>query len=139
MVKQFVVPLPGVKPTLEAVRARGIAVAVLSNGWNPLQTRKAEQAGFLGPVLVSSEIGEQKPAPQAFESLLRTLGTDAQQTWYVGDDPRIDVAGAQALGISAVWIDWEGREYPAGQRPPEYTIHEFQELLTLLPEPARTS
>jgi HAD superfamily hydrolase (TIGR01509 family) len=139
MVKQFVVPLPGVKPTLEALRARGIAVAVLSNGWNPLQTRKAEQAGFLGPVLVSSEIGEQKPAPQAFESLLRTLGTDAAQTWYVGDDPRIDVAGAQALGISAVWIDWERRAYPAGQRPPEHTIHEFQELLTLLPEPARAS
>lgn len=139
MVKPFVVPLPGVKPTLEALRARGIAVAVLSNGWNPLQTRKAEQAGFLGPVLVSSEIGEQKPAPQAFESLLRTLGTDAAQTWYVGDDPRIDVAGAQALGISAVWIDWERRAYPAGQRPPEHTIHEFQELLTLLPEPARAS
>jgi HAD superfamily hydrolase (TIGR01509 family) len=139
MVKQFVVPLPGVKPTLEALRARGIAVAVLSNGWNPLQTRKAEQAGFLGPVLVSSEIGVQKPAPQAFESLLRTLGTDAAQTWYVGDDPRIDVAGAQALGISAVWIDWERREYPAGQRQPEFTIHEFQELLTLLPEPARAS
>jgi HAD superfamily hydrolase (TIGR01509 family) len=139
MVEEFVVPLPGVKPTLEALRARGIAVAVLSNGWNPLQRRKAEQAGFVGPVLVSSEIGEQKPAPQAFESLLRTLGTDAAQTWYVGDDPRIDVAGAQALGISAVWIDWERREYPAGQRRPEFTIHEFQELLTLLPEPARAS
>jgi HAD superfamily hydrolase (TIGR01509 family) len=139
MVEEFVVPLPGVKPTLEALRARGIAVAVLSNGWNPLQRRKAEQAGFLGPVLVSSEIGEQKPAPQAFESLLRTLGTDAAQTWYVGDDPRIDVAGAQALGISAVWIDWERKEYPAGQRPPDHTIHEFQELLTLLPEPARAS
>lgn len=139
MVKQFVVPLPGAKPTVEALCARGIAVAVLSNGWNPLQTRKAEQAGFLGPVLVSSEIGEQKPAPQAFESLLRTLGTGAHETWYVGDDPRIDVAGAQALGISAVWIDWERREYPAGQRQPEFTIHEFQELLTLLPDAARAS
>ncbi|MGB8907170.1 MAG: HAD family hydrolase [Candidatus Cybelea sp.] len=139
MVPEFVVPLPGVKPTLEALRARGIAVAILSNGWDPLQTRKAEQAGFAGPILVSSEIGWQKPAPQAFEKLLRTMGTDARQTWYVGDDPRCDVAGAQALGMPAVWIDWERKEYPPALRPPERTIREFQELLELSPEPVRAT
>jgi putative hydrolase of the HAD superfamily len=139
MVPDFVVPLPGVKPTLEALRERGIAVAILSNGWSPLQQRKAEQAGFSGPVLVSSEIGWQKPAPQAFERLLRTLGTDARQTWYVGDDPQCDVAGAQAVGMPAVWIDWERKEYPPALRPPEHTIREFQELLTLLPEPVRAT
>jgi HAD superfamily hydrolase (TIGR01509 family) len=139
MVPEFIVPLPGVKHTLEALRERGIAVAVLSNGWNPLQQRKAEQAGFVGPILVSSEIGWQKPAPQAFESLLRTLGTDARESWYVGDDPRCDVAGAQALGMPAVWIDWERKEYPPAMRAPEHTIHEFQELLKLLPEPVRAT
>ncbi len=139
MVPEFVVPLPGVKPTLEALRERGIAVAVLSNGWNPLQTNKAEQAGFAGPILVSSEIGWLKPAPQAFEKLLRTLGTDARQTWYVGDDPRCDVAGAQALGMPAVWIDWERKAYPPALRPPEHTIREFQELLKLLPETVRAT
>jgi HAD superfamily hydrolase (TIGR01509 family) len=139
MVPEFVVPLPGVTPTLNALHERGIAVAVLSNGWDPLQSHKAERAGFAGPMLVSSEIGWQKPAPQAFEKLLRTLGTDARQTWYVGDDPRCDVAGAQALGMPAVWIDWERKEYPPALRPPEHTIREFQELLTLLPEPVRAT
>ncbi len=101
MVDEFVVPLPGVKPTLEALRERKIAVAVLSNGWNPLQARKAERAGFRGPILVSSEIGERKPAPAAFQMLVRTLGTDLRQTWYVGDSPGDDVAGAQAAGMQA--------------------------------------
>ena len=48
MVAEFVVPLFGVGPTLEALSERGIAVAILSNGWNPLQLRKAERTGFRG-------------------------------------------------------------------------------------------
>lgn len=139
MVDQFVVPLPGVGFTLAGLRERGIVVAILSNGWDPLQARKAQRAGFRGPVLVSSEIGEQKPARRAFETLLRTLGTDPQQTWYVGDDPRDDVAGAQASGIGGVWIDWERKQYPAELPSPAQTIRNLVELLDLLPAPARVS
>jgi HAD superfamily hydrolase (TIGR01509 family) len=139
MVGDFVVPLPGVAPTLQALHERGILMAVLSNGWNPLQERKAERAGFRGPVLVSSEIGEQKPSARAFDALLRALGTEPQQTWYVGDDPNSDVAGAQAVGMQAVWIDWEGKEYPAELRPPAHTIRNFAELLKLVPAPAGIS
>jgi HAD superfamily hydrolase (TIGR01509 family) len=138
MVDEFVIPLPGVAPTLRALRERGIATAVLSNGWNPLQAHKAEQAGFAGPVLVSSEIGAQKPAPRTFELLLGALGTDPGEAWYVGDTPESDVAGAHAAGMRAVWINWERKEYPKELAPPEYTIRDFAELLELLPEPART-
>lgn len=138
MVEEFVVALPGVKAMLEALQEREIAVAILSNGWNPLQVRKAEQAGFSnGPVLVSSEIGEQKPAPRAFETLLAALGTVPGQTWYVGDDPHGDVAGAQAVGIGSIWLNWERKEYPAELESPQHTIKAFTELLELLPSPAR--
>ena len=139
MVDEFVVPLPGVGFTFAGLRERGIVVAILSNGWNPLQARKAQRVGFRGSVLVSTEIGEQKPARRAFETLLRTLGTDPQQTWYVGDDPRDDVAGAQASGIGGVWIDWERKQYPAELPPPAQTIRNLVELLDLLPAPARVS
>jgi len=132
MVAEFVVPLPGVRTTLRALVDRGIAVAILSNGWNPLQLCKAERTGFRGPILVSSEIGERKPAPQAFEALLQTLGTDPSRTWYVGDDPHGDVAGAQAMGLRTVWINWEGKVYPSAQRPPDHSIEAFAELLDLL-------
>ena len=137
MVDDVVVPLPGVRRTLGALRERGAALAVLTNGWNPMQRRKAERAGFIGPILVSSELGVQKPAADSFEALLRALGTPPQQSWYVGDDPRGDVAGAQAVGMRTVWIDWERKEYPADIKPPERTIHSFEELLELLPLPVR--
>ncbi|HEX3671380.1 MAG TPA: HAD family hydrolase [Candidatus Cybelea sp.] len=139
MVDDFLVPLPGVRPTLDALCERGIAVAMLSNGWNPLQRRKAERAGFRGPMLVSTEIGQRKPAPQAFELLLHALGTSPEQSWYVGDDPQGDVAGAQAVGMQGIWINWERKSYPAHLPPPGYTIAGFSELLALLPSPARVT
>lgn len=137
MVDDLVVPLPGVAQTLDALRDAGIAIAVLTNGWNPMQRCKAERAGFHEAVLVSSEIGAQKPAARAFEILLDTLKTPPGATWYVGDDPRGDVAGAAAVGLQTVWIDWERKTYPADAPPPGHTIERFEELLDLLPSPAR--
>lgn len=137
MVDDLVVPLPGVAQTLEALREGGISMAVLTNGWNPMQRRKAERAGFRETVLVSSEIGVQKPAARAFEILLDALKTPPGQTWYVGDDPQGDVAGAAAAGLRTVWIDWERKTYPADAPAPDHTIARFEELLALLPTPAR--
>lgn len=139
MVDEFVIPLPGVKPTIKALAERGIELAVLTNGWSPLQQRKAEAAGFRGPILVSSEIGERKPSPAAFEQLLEALGTPPSETWYVGDDPQGDVAGAQGAGISPVWINWEHQTYPDALPPPRHTITAFNELLRLVPRQARAS
>jgi len=139
MVGEFVVPLPGAAATLKMLRERGIAVAVLTNGWNPLQARKAQRAGFQGPILVSSEIGVQKPAPRAFEMLLGALGTPPESAWFVGDSPQSDVAGAHAAGMRAVWINWEGKTYPQELAPPEYTISQFDRLLELLPSPAKVT
>jgi HAD superfamily hydrolase (TIGR01549 family) len=135
MVEEFVVSLPGVKTMLETLRRRDIAVAILSNGWNPLQARKARRAGFDGTVLVSSEIGEQKPELAAFEVLLQRLGTPPAQTWYVGDDPNVDIAGAQEAGMGAIWINWERKEYPRQLAPPQHTIRTFDELLELVVAP----
>ena len=139
MVEDFVVPLPGVKETISLLRERGIATAVLTNGWNPLQQRKAERAGFVGPVLVSSEIGTRKPSAKSFAWLLETLDTRPEESWFVGDTPQSDVAGAQRAAMTAVWINWEHLEYPRDMQPPEYTITSFPELLDLLPQHARAS
>jgi HAD superfamily hydrolase (TIGR01509 family) len=139
LVDDLVVPLPGVSRTLASLRERGLRMAVLTNGWNPMQRRKAERAGFTGTLLVSSEIGVQKPAPRAFEMLLGALGTQPHASWYVGDDPRADVAGAQAAGMQTVWIDWERKAYPPDVCAPDHTIQAFDELLDLFPAPVRVS
>lgn len=139
MVGEFVTPFPGSKKIYGALRERGYAVAVLSNGWNPLQIRKAQRCGFIGPVVASSDVGEQKPAPRAFEALLEALGTQPQDTWYVGDDPLGDIEGARAAGIRAVWMNAEHKTYPPELPPPAHTIHSLDELLDLLAATERVS
>ncbi|HTU81791.1 MAG TPA: HAD family hydrolase [Candidatus Acidoferrales bacterium] len=136
MIEQFVVPMPGVRRTLAELQRRGIPVAVLSNGWNPLQLLKARRAGFGGVVLASADIGAQKPSARAFEVLMDELGTRPETTWFVGDDPHSDVSGAREFGLHAVWLDDEGRRYPPEILPPSYRIGRLEELLEILPETA---
>jgi HAD superfamily hydrolase (TIGR01509 family) len=133
MVDAFVLALPGVGTTLRDLRERGIRLAILTNGWSELQHSKADRAGFNGKVLVSSEIGELKPSRSAFERLLEELGTEAARTWYVGDSPETDIAGAHNAGLGTVWFDWEGKAYPSGVPAPQHRISCFDELLSLLP------
>jgi FMN phosphatase YigB (HAD superfamily) len=90
-------------------------------------------------VIVSDDIGALKPAPAAFESLLAQLDTPAARTWYVGDSPETDVAGAQAAGLGSVWFNWEGKTYPEGVARPQHTIESLDALLSLLPDPVRAS
>lgn len=137
LVDALVVPFPDAAPTLAELRHRGYRLAVLTNGWNPLQARKVARLGFDGPVVVSADIGIQKPDSRAFEALTASLGVDPADVWYVGDDPRVDVAGAAGAGLHAVWIDAEGVSFPAGVPVPMKRIGALAELLALLPDLAQ--
>ncbi|HLI96718.1 MAG TPA: HAD family hydrolase [Candidatus Baltobacteraceae bacterium] len=132
MVPSFVIPEPGVHQLLEALARRGVPCAILTNGWSPLQQHKAQRVQFSGPVLVSSDIGIQKPEPRAFEMLVQTLGTRPEETAFVGDTPSSDVVGAIRAGMQGVWFDAEGTSYPADMPSPTATIHTLPELLALV-------
>ena len=132
MVQQFVVPEPGVRELLEALRSRSVPYAILSNGWSPLQQAKAARIGFDGPVLVSSDIGCQKPSPEAFAALQRALGAGAHEIAYVGDTPASDVEGARRAGLCAVWFDAERRAYPQELENPPVVVHTLSEVAGLV-------
>lgn len=132
MVDDVVVPLPGARATLRALEASGVKVAMLTNGWNPLQTAKARRVGFGGPVLASADIGVQKPDPRAFAALAEALELPPAEIWYVGDDPGIDIAGALAAGMRAIWLDAEGRTYPAACPKPTATVGALGDLLAIV-------
>lgn len=132
LVDAFVIPEYGARALCRELRERGIAHALLTNGWSPLQERKAAAVGFTGPVLVSSELGMQKPDAGAFRELVTVLGCDAAQTAFVGDSPESDVAGALRAGLQGIWYDTEGIAYPADLPAPSQVIHSLAELLPLL-------
>jgi FMN phosphatase YigB (HAD superfamily) len=131
-VDAFVVPLPGARDCFEHLRARAVPHAILTNGWAPLQQRKAARIGFGGAVLASSEIGSQKPDAAAFAALAGTLGCAADGIGYIGDNPVVDVAGALAAGMQGIWLDAEGASYPSTVPGPSRVIHSLHEVLALV-------
>jgi len=131
-VEAFVVPDPTAPELLAGLGDRGIPVAILTNGWAPLQQRKAERVGFRGPVLVSEQLGVQKPHAEAFAELARTLGVTPAEIAFVGDTPASDVQGAIAAGMIGVWLDAEGISYPETGPRPSLTISALNDLLKFL-------
>lgn len=124
--------LPGASEMLAALDELGVPYAVLTNGWSPLQEEKARLIGFAGPVFVSERIGARKPSREAFAMLAKHFELPFEKIWYVGDDPAVDCAGAAALGITAVWFDWEQHSYPAAVAKPSHVIHGLVEIPALV-------
>lgn len=132
MAETFIVPDPEAKATLDELKRSGVALGVLSNGWNPLQIVKARRAGFTGKVLASADLGIQKPNPDAYRALAKELGLEPQRCFYVGDTPEVDIPGALEAGFRAVWIDNEGKTYPPDLPAPTHVVHSLRELIALV-------
>ena len=54
---------------------------------------------FFEHVIVSSEVGADKPSPRIFEEALDRFDTTADFALHVGDDPQADWEGAAAAGL----------------------------------------
>src|SRR5918999_252953 len=75
---------------LEALRARGIRLGLVSNAFDPgwLLRRDLDQMGVgerLGYTVFSSEVGKRKPHPDIFRRALDALGVAPEEALFVGD------------------------------------------------------
>lgn len=128
-----VTAIDGAQQLLDDLRAAGIPVAILTNGWSPLQEQKIARAlDFDGPVLVSDAIGVIKPDPTAFIRLADELRVRAHEVLYVGDNPIADVGGAHAAGMRAVWFDWESIPYPSDMAPPDARVVSLEAVMDVV-------
>jgi len=92
--------------TLGALRASGRKLAVVTNGPVEWQSRKLRTLGLtecFDEIVISDAVGVAKPDPRIFALALDRLGVEAGEAMFVGDHPEIDVAGARAAGLVAVW------------------------------------
>lgn len=92
--------------TLEALREAGKKLAVVTNGPIEWQSRKLRTLGlaeYFDHVLISDAEGVAKPDPRIFLRAVERCGVEPAGAMFVGDHPSIDVAGARAAGLMAVW------------------------------------
>ena len=108
---------PDVMPSLDAVRAEGIRLCVISNFvWGgPELLHDLELASKFDSLVVSARVGFQKPNPGIFKVALERMHVEPEHAWHVGDSYRADVVGARRVGINGVLIDRSGND-PARAR-----------------------
>jgi len=122
----------GAPALLAAVKRRAL-VGIVSNNLLDEQQDKLRTCGldaFVDALVVSEEAKVSKPHPAIFQLALDRLHTQPAEAVMVGDSWSVDIAGARAAGIRAIWFN------PAGAPAPEPGTA-IPELRTLEPvEPA---
>jgi phosphoserine phosphatase len=104
-------PFPETVAAIDALRARGVRLAVVTNGMESHQRRKLDASGLTGmfdAIVTSQAVGASKPDPEIFRAALALLDCTPGDAVMVGDNPLRDVAGAQQTGLRGVWLDRDG-------------------------------
>ena len=97
---------PDAAQTLSSLRTSGLKLGLITNGSIRMQSRKLQclsLAPMFDTILISDAEGISKPDPQIFHRALERLNTNPARSVFVGDHPEVDVAGARAAGMQAIW------------------------------------
>lgn len=135
----------GVRELLQAARAAGVPVAVVSNTVNGRAVREKLDADglgeYIGAHVYSDELGVRKPDPAMPAAALTALAADPARAIFVGDKPHRDVRAARAAGIGTVVLVRGGSTSdddldrvlsgPGDPDRPDHVIQEMGDLVTL--------
>jgi len=123
-------------PALEALRAQGYRLGVLSNLRRDMD-ELCEDLGlapFLDFCISPTEPGGEKPDPAMFLEALNRVSVAAEEAVHVGDQYASDVLGARAVGIHGVLIDRGGWRDDVTDCPKISSLSELGSLLEGAPE-----
>ncbi len=96
-----------VRPTLEALKARGVRLGVLSN-WSEhlgLVLERLDLDRYFSFLVVSAEAGCEKPDEKIFRLAVDRAETPIERILYIGDYPEEDILPAERIGLDALLID----------------------------------
>ncbi len=106
-------PYEGIPETLEALKARGCHLAVVSN---KMMAATQELCYHFFPSTIEVAIGEdeaagirRKPAPDTVFAALKALGVGKEDAVYVGDSD-VDIQTARNAGIPCISVLWGFRD-----------------------------
>lgn len=114
---------PEVSETLTMLKARGLKLAILSNGSPGMLSVAVENAGIAGlldAVLSVEEVGIYKPHPSVYQLAVDRLGIKADEICFVSSNGW-DAFSAKAFGFRVVWCNRFGQvperipELPEGE------------------------
>ncbi len=124
---------PGAHDAIDALRALGVKLALITNGAADTQRAKVERFELshrFHHIQIEGEHGFGKPEERAYRHAMEALGVAAQDTWMIGDNLEWEVEAPQRLGIYSIWMDVHGDGLPPGHPArPDRIIRSRAELL----------
>jgi len=78
-----------------------------------IQYRKIKKLGlekYCQNIVTSEEAGREKPHPFMFMLALQKLDLKADEVCMIGDSFKKDIAGAEGLGMEAIWFNHEDKD-----------------------------
>lgn len=120
---------------LGRLRTEEYKLGIVTNGSLEAQSAKIRTChleDFVDTILISAQEGVKKPDAEIFHRAAEYLCVDPAECVFVGDNPRHDIHGAQAVSMITVWL--KGcLPWPADLSvSPDYTINGIAEMLPIL-------
>lgn len=126
---------PEVMSVLNSLKNIGVRMGIVSNTTNPRFMKENEmQAVGLKPffefAIYSSDTPYRKPHPSIFKLAIESLKLKPEEILFVGDNLKLDVIGAQNVGMKSAWIN-RGRKNISIIGEPDYELHSLEDLLRI--------
>ena len=125
--------LPGAEELVRYL-AKKYPLTVVTNGFIEVQYEKFDKSGLrdcFSHIVLSEEVGCQKPNPRIYEEALRMNGVSAAEAVMIGDSWNSDIQGAINAGIDQIWIRKSKDPLPEGQSA-TYLVHTLSDVMEIL-------
>lgn len=133
--------IPGAAELLQQLKQMGYPLALVADGPAASFQNILGHFGLYNhfhALAISEIVGVEKPDERMFRAALDQLRieqADYGRVLMVGNNLSRDILGANALGLTSVWLDWAPRrsKVPASQlEVPHYTIKTPLELIEVI-------
>ena len=122
---------PGFEATCGVLEGLGVSMGVLSN-WDRRLRETLAGLGLLERfehVVISGEIGHEKPAAQIFQRAIDCAGGAPGEVLHIGDSWQADIEPAIRAGLQVLWmVDSSTRGAPAPGASPVRKLAHFKGL-----------
>lgn len=118
---------------MQYLHEKNYKLYVVTNGRINLQRPRvmnSKIAKYVSDIIVSEEVGADKPNPKIFNVLLNKADLKPEEVVMIGDSLDKDIQGAHNAGMQAIWFNGEKQSNHTNILP-EYKIENLLELMKI--------
>ena len=133
--KEYLKLWPGALELLAALRARGLKLGLITNGFAETHREKLailELEDAFDEIFIADEVGMIKPDPRLFRLACERLDAEPECSAMVGDRYDRDIRGAHEVGLYTVWLNVRNESVPAGGPQPGAIVSRIGEVAAAL-------